>query len=444
MAMTRHGKSKLVRDARAFWYNNKRGPFRVRGGEIARRQIQVHGGPRIELDGCELCQGMEWLSRATKENKYEAHDCRVSERARWLCERQNQDRWSYLHQDFTFSLGCNPKLNAPKCTYFVDEQVFQWHVDQGGNHISLNRRRGFAQAFQHNCVTISHLPNMEWQYYDLIFTVNRKRPQFFKRPKGIPMMMWGHDMWHHNAQEILDHYKPEILLTSYPQSWKINFKIPRGTEVVPYFVGASTFYTRPNLDPERKPVGLLVIGERKGGVYAPRVELDNQLKGLDASRYEIEFSHRPPRRPTRNYEPLSTQRNRYLNIYSEYLGRARFVIFGPCGFKGAKSGRGKRRAQEMMLPKYYECLGSGAIPIMPRVPQMDLLQLEPWVHYVPLSEVWGNNARLAEILESYGDHFHIAQAAVKWHQENADSLLFDHFEDAVRRLTGNKYPRRKY
>lgn len=444
MAKAKHGKSELTKAARKFWYNNQPGPLKVRNAKITRAQIQAHGGPAIELDGCHICQESEWISRITQSNRYHKHECPTSERARWLCARQGDDRWSYLHQNFWFSFGCNPKLNAPKCTYIVEDCVYQWHIDQGGNHISLNRRRGFAQAFQHNVVTISHVPNMEWQYYDLMFIVNRKRPQFFSRPPGVPMIMWCHDLWHHNAQDVINHYKPEMILTSYPQSWQRHFSIPKRTEVVPYFVGASNFYTRPNLDKDNKTWDLLVIGEKRGSIYAPRRELDAQLEGLGGN-FVVEFATRPKRRPTRNFEPLSTRKNRYLNYYSAYLGQARFVIFGPCGFKTTKDARRQvRSGKDMMLPKFYECLGSGAIPIMPHVPGLDLLQLKPYEHYIPLSDVWGNNAALLGMLGHYDDLHHIAQNAVAWHRENMDRLLFDHFEDAVRKVTGFKYPRRDY
>lgn len=444
MPMARRGTSELVRAARIFWYNNQDGAFDVRGVPITRQQIQMYGGPRVELDACRTCQESEWLSRVTQANRFQEHDCPTSKRARWLCERQGHDEWSYLHQDFTFSLGCDPKLDAPKCLYLVDGLVYRWHLTQGGNHLALNRRRGFAQAFQHDCATISHAAHIEWQNYDLLFINNRKAAPFFERPPGIPMIMWGHDIWGGYAQDRLDHYKPEVLLASCPHAWRHNFKIPSGTDVVSYFASASNFYTRPNLRGRRKRIDLLAIGERRGGVYAPRVELDSQLRQLNKRRFDVRFSHRPPRRPTRNREPLSMDKNRYLNVYSAHLGTARFVIFGPCGSKGAKPGRNKRSARDMMMPKYYECLGSGAVPIMPHVSQLDTLQLEPYRHYIPLADVWGSNAHLAKIMSNYSKHRRVAENAVRWHQENADALLFDHFEDVVRGVTGNKYPRRAY
>lgn len=443
MPTAQRGKNNLMQAARAFWYNNEKGPLGLHHVKVTRKKIQTHGGPRVELDECSICQSSEWLSRITSSNRFRKHTCPTSGRAKWLCNRQDKDQWSYVHQDFSFSFGCDPDLNAPKCLYLVEDLPYQWHTEQGGNHIALNRRRGFAQAFQHDCITFSSIQDVDWQKYDLIFINNRKGVRPFYVPSTAPMIMWGHDIWYGHAQELLDAHRPMILLASCPQSWESNFDIPVETEIEPYFANASNFYTRPNLN--HKHLDLLVIGERRGAVYAPRVELDNQLKQLDRKRFMIEFSQRLPRRPRRNQEPLSMHQNRYLNVYSEYIGRSRFVIFGPCGSKGAKPGRPERSAKDLMMPKYYECLGSGAIPIMPRVSQLDYLKLKPYnTHYIPLSDVWGNNRKLAKILSDYERHHHIAQSAVDWHQENADALLFDHFEDVVRKATRNRYPKRIY
>jgi hypothetical protein len=436
----------LIRAARAFWYNNESGIFSVPGSLIERWQIQQRGGPRVELDGCRTCQESEWLSRCWSENLFREHECPTSKRARWLCERYGKDEWSYLHQDFSFAMGCDEGLNAPRCAYIVSDQVYRWHIAQGGNHLQLNRRRGFAQAFQYDCITFSSVRSrdVDLEKYDLIFTNNRKGAEIFYLPSTAPMIAWGHDIWHANAQELLDAHRARFLLASCPESWTGNFEIPPETEVVPYYASASNFYTRPDLRKRKKKIDLLAIGSRRGGVYAPRRKLDEQLRGLDKKRFRVEFSHRLPRRPSRNREPLSADKNRYLNFYSAHLGRARFVIFGPCGSKSANPRRGKRSAADMLMPKYFECLGSGAIPIIPHVTQLDVLGLEPYRHYIPLADVWGDNKRLENILANYGKHFQIAENAVKWHKKNSDALLFDHFEDVVRRATGCKYPRRDY
>lgn len=434
MSFQRRGKSELMLAARKFWYDNEPETFHL-DFDIPRSSFQMYGGPSPEFDRCFRCQSQEWISRLTQSDRFIPHECPTSERARWLCSCQGNDRWTHAHQNFWYSLGCNPELNAPKCALVVGQQEFQWHIEQGGNHISLNRRRCFAQAMQHNVFTIDLVPTAEWQYYDLLFIFNRKRQVLFDRPKGVPMAMWGHDMWHGDAQNLLDWYRPEILLTSYPGPWKKNFKIPKGTTVMPYFVGASNFFTRSNVDRSKKDVGLLFIGATRGGVYDPRRELLAQLKQLP-ERAQFKKSVRPRRRPARNYEPLSGNKNRYLNYYSQYIGSARFVIFGRCGRKRTRS------AAEMLLPKYYECLGSGAIPIMPEVPDLAALGVKPHEHYIPLSDVEGNNEKLMHYLDNYDTYFHIAQKAVSWHAQNADRLLFDGFEDAIQQATGGRYPRR--
>lgn len=92
--------------------------------------------------------------------------------------------------------------------------------------------------------------------------------------------------------------------------------------------------------------------------------------------------------------------------------------------------------------KYYELLGSGAIPFLPECPDLARLGIEPGVHYIPLSEIEGDNERAVHYLDNYVHHHHIAVNAVAWHRENADSMLFDGFEKLIMEATGNRYPRR--
>jgi hypothetical protein len=70
------------------------------------------------------------------------------------------------------------------------------------------------------------------------------------------------------------------------------------------------------------------------------------------------------------------------------------------------------------------------------------LGVKPWVHYIPLSEVWQRNARLMELLAAYDSYRYRAVNAVCWYQANADRLLFETFEDLIQQVTGGKYPRR--
>ena len=49
---------------------------------------------------------------------------------------------------------------------------------------------------------------------------------------------------------------------------------------------------------------------------------------------------------------------------------------------------------------------------------------------------------IRQLMKDYDSYRYIAENAVKWHQENADRLLFDGFEDVVQAVTRGRYPRR--
>ena len=95
-----------------------------------------------------------------------------------------------------------------------------------------------------------------------------------------------------------------------------------------------------------------------------------------------------------------------------------------------------------MVGKYYEALGSGAIPIFPEVPDLKLLGIKPFEHYIPLSEVEGDNEKLAFYLDHYQEYKHIAESAVNWYRQNSDKMLFEGFEEVVRSITKYEYPKR--
>ena len=120
-----------------------------------------------------------------------------------------------------------------------------------------------------------------------------------------------------------------------------------------------------------------------------------------------------------------------MNRWIEYIGRAKYVIFGPVNVD-----------PKIVLRKHGECLASGAIPIMPESPDLKYLKIEPMVHYIPLTSVWRQNGSLDSFLGQHDKFKKIAQNAVEWHNENADRLLFGKFEDLVQEVTGKKYPRR--
>lgn len=437
---------------REFWYNNVPGAFRVGRHSITRRQIQVYGGPSPTFSRCETCQESEWLSRVFQKNFSPAsHKCATSTACRGLCSKQGDELWTHYHQNFYHAVGIDPTLDAPKCLCLFrtgSMRLYPRYFKISCDQWMINLRRQLAQACQ--IEVVKTLEGMQLEDYDFLFTANDgAKFEELQRRIPIPIVMYGHDMWKGKHQEVLNTVKPEFLLTPFPTSWRKNFRIPRSTKVVFYPLSASQFFTRPDLS-RKKPIRLLVIGVASGardGIYAPRIELSEQLVELkgqlanSGKKFHIVHSHLagclrsawdgPTRRDGKN-EAIN-----YLNMWSKYLGSADFVIFGGCGRDSAG-----RSAKDMLLIKYYECLGSGAIPIVPVVPDLKRLGLKPMVHYIPLSTVWKKNERLVDILSQPQKFRHIAKAAVKWHKQNADRLLFDGFENLIQLVTKRQYPRR--
>jgi hypothetical protein len=251
----------------------------------------------------------------------------------------------------------------------------------------------------------------------------------------------GHDLWLDDAgyQWVIDWLKPDVLLVPYPTPWRENIRLPSQTRVVFSPFAPSLFFTRPNLNWAKKQIDLLVIGKLRGSrgswIYKPRIQLDKQIRQINRS-YNIEFSHKVGAcRHFSNTGTLEKGSNgliRYLNQWSAFLGSAKYVIFG----------RLASRVHKFVLGKYYETLASGAIPIFPEVPDLKLLGVSPFEHYIPLSEVEGRNDRLSYFLDHYDDYRHIAQNAVKWSVLNMDRMLFDDFESLIHEITCRKYPKR--
>jgi len=277
---------------------------------------------------------------------------------------------------------------------------------------------------------------IDWPKYDFLFTVNTAHNPRFERP-DLPIILYCHDCWLADSgyQDVIDWLEPDVLLTPYPTPWRENMRLPERTrmEFAPF--APSLFFSRPNLRVEDKRVDLLVIGALQFPIYALRIALSAQIRPL-AKKYKIEFSHH-----------LGCKRNvwdgaaieqtkfgpiRYLNQWSAYLGSAKFVIFG----------RLASDQHQFVLGKYYESLISGAIPIFPEVPDLELLGVKPFEHYIPLSEVEGNNERLAHFVDHYDDYLHIAKNAVDWSLAHMDRLLFDDFESVVHDVTSRKFPKR--
>jgi len=111
------------------------------------------------------------------------------------------------------------------------------------------------------------------------------------------------------------------------------------------------------------------------------------------------------------------------------LGSAKYTIFG-------------RMKYPILVWKYYETLGSGAIPIFPEVPDLKLLGVKPFEHYIPLSKIEGDSERLKYFLDNYDKYKYIAENAVRWYEQNENKLLFGDFEEVIRELTNYKYPKR--
>lgn len=426
----------LLSAVRHFWYNNIPDVFSLNGHQVARQQIQIYGGPSRRFD-CPICQESEWLSRVEQQNLFEEHACSTALVCKKLCSMQGQELWTLYHQDFTFSVGCDKGLNAPRglCVFRdVGARLYPRYCTRNCDSWIAVLRRQLAQACM---IDIVKSPDgVDFSLYDFVFFQNAADDLRFDRC-GVPLVMYIHDQWRTDKyQDIFDRFSPECVLTPYPFTLRRNYKLSSKTEVLFYPLSASMFFTRPNLNSATKSIDLLVAGSLNSYLYGPRKELDAQVRKLP-SRFAVEFSHLHGAQRNRLCGPVEGLINvihpvRFLNKWSEYLGTAKFVVF---------AGFGDKRYRPMFM-KYFECLGSGAIMIAPKVDEMDLLGLKPMVHYIPLSSVWGNNKKLASMLSHYKDYKHIAETAVAWHTANADRLLFDGFEDCIRMVTGERYPRR--
>jgi len=420
----------MIPSVRKFWYNNEPGTFEVDGHPITRQQIQVYGGPSPDF-ACSLCQRCEWLSRVWQKKVFKSHDCPTAGICESRCEKQGNELWTHYHQDFGFSISCNPSLNSPKCLALFPRdskpRLWQRYWGHSCDWWMGNLRRALAQACQ---VEIApDLSNVDWDKYDFLLMYNCAGNPIFPKPP-IPIVMGGEDMYKGDLQEQLDRLRPEIFLTSCPTTWKKLFRFAPETEIAFWPQAMPQFFTRPNLG--RKDFDLLSVGSP----YAPRMRLYEQIKPL-AGTYKIGFWHEHGYYRNAYDGPVAEFKDgqcirRYLNAWSAFLGNARYVAFGPP----------EEPYQDIMVAKVGEVLGSGAVPILPESPDMAYLGIEPFVHYIPLSEIWENNDNLVYYLTSYPAYQYIAINAVDWHREHVDKMLFDGFEDVVQNVTGHKYPRR--
>lgn len=439
--------SELSKRVREFWYSNTPGDFNLDGNNISRKDIFIYGGPNSKFS-CPVCQKLEWLSRVRQKNLFvphylyehsEEHAQEHSKECEDLCKKQGDELWMNVHQNFDFSVGCDNNLPALKCLCVTpgDEGGVaggfcgRFNMQACDQWMLVFRRR---LAFTCQIDVVRYPTGINWNNYDFIFVQNAGANQKFPRPP-IPVIMYVHDFWpleNKGFQWMVDWLKPDILLTPCPIQCKENFKIPVQTKIVLYPLFESLFFARPNLNKKKKD--LLVIGAISSPIYGQRVSLDKQICSL-TNRYKIEFSHRTGTLsaawpgPTNYFDPVTKLPVNYLNKWSEYLGTAKYLIFGKMKYPG-------------LTIKHYEVLGSGAIPIFPEVPDLKLLGVKPFEHYIPLSEVEGNNQKLAYYLDRYEDYKYIAQNAVKWYKENSDRMLFNDFEHLIREITEYKYPKR--
>lgn len=425
-------KSELVEEVRKFWYSNTPGTFDLDSERISRKDISIYGGPNPKFT-CSICQKGEWISRIRQKNLFIPHECSQSKECETLCSYQGNELWTQFHQNFDFSIGYDNNLPVAKCIFCVTSEGKRRIFNPFSDMLILVFKRQLAYSCQFEITTNPFKVN--WSDYDFAYISNPASQPKFSRP-NIPVILHVHDFWpleEKKYQKIINWLTPDILLTSYPTAWKKYFNISEKTKVAFLSFFDSLFFSRPNL--KDKKLDLLVIGATTSKfVYQPRINLNKQLLKLP-DQYAIEFSHsagagnvhkKGPvlREDSRNGKPIH-----FLNKWSEYLGSAKYVVFG--GMK-----------YPILVTKYYEVLGSGAVPIFSEVPDLKYLKIRPFEHYIPLSEVENDNKKLIYYLDNYDKYKHIAENAVNWYKKESNKLIFEDFEKTITEITNNKYPKR--
>ena len=426
--------SSLVKSAREFWFNNEPGEFWLGQRAITKDEIFTYGGPNPEFNSCHVCQEQEWLSRVEQKNLFREHECAVltndKKYCKFVCERQGDDNWTNYHQNFLFAVGCDKKLQAPRCLlYLFDEtaaSVYARFVNNSCDQWIINLRRQLAYTCQLEVVQ-DLSGGVHRTLHDLVFLFNSGStvPRFLHAQ--APLIMIGNDPITGCAQAVKD-LKPEYHFGTTSSIWE---ELPEDVNFRFYPLLAGSFFTRPNLDPEKKKYDLVVAGiTAEEGTYRRRWLLRKQIEQLKGFSYDFAawagYFRATHYGPTHSkYQDRDTL---YLNAWSERLGAGRFVTFGG--------------ACDYLLYKYGECLGSGAVPILPYCPDLERLGVEPMVHYIPQEGIIDNNERLKHCLENYEKYKYIAENAVQWHQENADKMLFQGFENVIREVTGYRFPKR--
>lgn len=446
--------SRILQRARQFWFNNESGTFSLDRIEYARDEIHRYGGPSPEFDACQICQASEWHSRLNQRNMFAEHKCKMAKRCHEICEKQGNDKWLNWHQNFHFAESFTGTLDAPKCLFLLPEGIWKLYSRWYGHRCDfawMNLKRQLAQTCQIYVAPSIRLPFCDPQPDFLFMVATGDNPWPGKRP-DIPIVMMGWDFWHgkEKYQREVDLWQPDYFISSALCGWRRNLEFPKRTKFRYYRVLPGGFFAgKPTLE---KDVDLLVIGDvyNPQGLYEDRVRLNEQVLHL-AERYKVVFSYlrgggrfvfEGPSEFTVDAQKFTTgipvetrwlkgTRVRLLNKWIEYIGRAKYVIFGPVSVE-----------PKIVLRKHGEVLASGAIPIMPESPDLKYLKIEPMTHYIPLTKVWRQNAYLEYLLDNYDAFKQIGCQSAEWHRLFADRLLFGKFEDLVQEVTKKKFPRR--
>jgi len=423
--------TRLMDEFKHFWYATNRPEFVFEDNIISKYTVVAHGGPDPSFD-CPICQQCEFLSRVNQRDIFIKHSCQTASRCEDLCSKQGDDRWTNLHRNHFFSVGYDSALPVPKILFFLskEESARLWQIFHARTCEYHMHNLRAQLAIVGEVTVCNQLVEHDWGKYDFLFAMNTGNSLPVVERPPIPVVLYCHDLWGQGFQERLTHYQPEYIMTPYPTPWYERYDIPENTKLWFYPPLAGMFYTRPNL--KGKDLDLLVVGTTAAKFYTPRREYKKQLESL-TQKYEIEFSDSVGCMSHNTNGPVIQNDNgrvvRYMNKWSEYLGTARFVTFGPCI---------KPWASEFLLMKYGECVGSGAIPIIPTVKDLDRLGIQPMVHYIPLENVWNNNGQLCHYLDNYESYKYIAENGVAWYRKNADALIYPGFAAVAEELTSRR------
>ena len=442
----------LVSSTQEFWFNNVPGPYMLGDEKITRKEIQAYGGPIPRFGECSVCQEGEWLSRVRQKDVLQSHVCKVYNKSetihgycvlwspRELAAKQGDEYWTQTHQNFEFAQCNRPELDALKCVGIFQkggDMKYRFPRLSACDRWALAARRFLAQACQ--LTPVYDTTKIDWDLYDFAYFMLAEPTAEIRIDIPIPFIPFVGDMWYDRDgfMETLEYLQPPHVMTEYPSEFRRIYGsvLPAGVKVHFSPITPSQFYTRPNLG--KKELDLISLGcdvSPPGGVYYPRFELNEQLRELD-DKYSVMIHNKVGSYASicdgKTFGTTADDRWDYLNAFSVMISTARYCIFGEVLL-----------ATQPLFGKYYECLGSGAIPIFPESEDFGLLGIKPFEHYIPLSMVKNNNARLGDYLDNYEKYSYIAKNAVQWHEENIDRLLFDGFEDSVREITNYQYPRR--